>query len=52
MDCLWNLCAKIPSVASPGMTILDETYESNVQGPINAKFRLMANRGQRYSAGG
>ena len=50
MDCLWYLCAKIPSVASPGMTILDETYESNVQEPINAKFRLMANRGQRYSA--
>jgi hypothetical protein len=33
------------------MTILDETYESNVREPINAKFRLMANRGERYSAG-
>lgn len=51
MECLWYLCGKIPSLESPGMTILDETYESNVQEPINAKFRLMANRGERYSAG-
>jgi len=29
-------------------TILDETYESNVQETINAKFRLIANRGQQY----
>ena len=38
MECLWYLCAKIPSLCSPGMTILDETYESNVQEPINAKY--------------
>ena len=48
MECLWYLCSKIPSIQTPGLTVLDETHRANVREPIYSEFRLMHKRGQRY----
>ncbi len=52
MECLWYICSKIPSIQTPGMTVLDETYYANVREPINSKFRLMHKQGQLYDYSG
>jgi oleate hydratase len=52
MECLWYLCSKIPSIQTPGLTVLDETHRANVREPIDSKFRLMHKRGQRYDLSG
>jgi oleate hydratase len=52
MECLWYLCAKIPSIQTPGRTILDETHEANRREPIYSHHRLMHRRGQRYPVSG
>ena len=51
MECLWYLCAKVPSVQTPGRTILDETYEAN-HTRIDSHFRLMQKQGRRYDLTG
>ncbi len=48
MECLWYICSKVPSLQTPGMTILDETYYANVREPIDSRFRLMHKQGQLY----
>ena len=48
MECLWYLCSKIPSIQTPGLTILDETHQANVREPIVSHFRLMEKQGQLY----
>jgi len=48
MECLWYLCSKVPSIQTPGLTILDETYRANVREPIYSHYRLMEKQGQRY----
>jgi oleate hydratase len=48
MECLWYLCSKIPSVQTPGLTVLDETHRANVREPIYSKYRLMHKQGQLY----
>lgn len=48
MECLWYLCAKVPSLRTPGLTILDETYRANLREPIHSRYRLMEKQGQLY----
>ena len=52
MECLWYVCGKVPSLQTPGMTILDETYYANVREPIYSHFRLMHKQGQLYDLTG
>lgn len=48
MECLWYLCSKVPSLQTPGRTILDETHQANVREPICSHFRLMERQGALY----
>ena len=52
MECLWYLCSKVPSLQTPGLTILDETHQANVRERINSHFRLMEKQGRRYDYSG
>jgi oleate hydratase len=52
MECLWYLCGKVPSIQTPGRTILDETHEANDKEPIYSHHRLMHKQGQHYPATG
>ena len=52
MECLWYICSKVPSLQTPGMTVLDETYYANVRERIHSKFRLMHKTGKRYDVSG
>jgi oleate hydratase len=48
MECLWYLCSKIPSIQTPGFTILDETHLANIREPIYSHYRLMESQGKLY----
>jgi oleate hydratase len=48
MECLWYLAAKIPSIYTPGITVLDETYRHNEELKINDTLRCIHKRGQLY----
>jgi oleate hydratase len=48
MECLWYLCGKVPSLQTPGLTILDETHRANVLEPIYSHYRLMEKQGRLY----
>ncbi|WP_353227382.1 oleate hydratase [Novosphingobium sp.] len=52
MECLWYLCSKVPSLQTPGLTVLDETHQANVREPIRSHFRLMEKQGQLYDYSG
>lgn len=52
MECLWYVCSKVPSLQTPGMTILDETHRANEREPIHSHFRLMHNQGDLYDSSG
>jgi oleate hydratase len=52
MECLWYVCGKVPSLQTPGLTILDETYHANVREPIRSHFRLMHKQGLLYDSTG
>jgi oleate hydratase len=52
MECLWYLCCRIPSVQTPGLTVLDETHQANVRERIDCHFRLMEKQGARYDVSG
>jgi oleate hydratase len=52
MECLWYLCAKVPSLRTPGLTILDETHQANIRERINSHFRLMEKQGLLYDYSG
>lgn len=45
MECLWYLCSKIPSLDTPGRTILDETVDVNRELPIHSECRIIQNQG-------
>lgn len=45
MECLWYLCSKIPSLDSPGRSVLDETVEVNKELPIHSECRLLQDQG-------
>ncbi|MFE4958739.1 oleate hydratase [Streptomyces sp. NPDC056653] len=51
-ECLWYLCGKVPSIHTPGATVLEETYDVNVREPIRSNFRLMARQGERHEVSG
>lgn len=48
MECLWYLCGKIPSIDSPGRTVLEETVDANNEHRIYSNARLLHNQGQIY----
>ena len=48
MECLWYLCGKVPSLRKPGLTILDETQQANVEERIDSQYRLMEKQGRLY----
>ncbi|MGO9358779.1 MAG: oleate hydratase [Xanthobacteraceae bacterium] len=52
MECLWYVCSKVPSLQTPGMTVLDETHQANLREPIYSLFRLMHKQGERYDSTG
>ena len=52
MECLWYVCSKVPSIQTPGRTILDETFEANLREPIYSHYRLMHKQGQLYPSSG
>lgn len=45
MECLWYLCSKIPSLDTPGRTVLDETVDANKENPIHSECRVLQNQG-------
>lgn len=49
MECLWYLCAKIPSLENPGRTVLDDIVDFNKDEPIHSEARVMVNQGEIYS---
>ena len=48
MECLWYLCSKIPSLDTPGRTVLDETVDINKDLAIHSECRALQNRGHIY----
>jgi len=52
MECLWYVCSKVPSLQTPGLTILDESHRANVLEPIHCHFRLMEKQGKQYDSTG
>ena len=52
MECLWYVCSKVPSIQTQGLTLLDETYYSNVREPIHSHYRLMYHQGELYPSAG
>ena len=46
MECLWYLCSKIPSLDTPGRTVLDETVDVNKDLPIHSEARILHKRGR------
>ena len=51
-ECLYYLMEKIPSTQTPGRTLLDETYQANVDNPTRSGLRLMEHQGKRRSPTG
>ena len=45
MECLWYLCSKIPSLDTPGRTVLDETVDANRENPIHSECRAIQDQG-------
>ena len=51
-ECLFYLLEKIPSIQTPGRTLLDETFQANVDNPTRSGLRLMERQGKRRSPTG
>ena len=51
-ECLSYLMEKIPSIQTPGRTLLDETYQANVENPTRSGLRLMERQGEKHSPTG
>ena len=49
-ECTYFLLGKIPSIDTPGRTLLDETYQANVDHPFHARMHLMHRRGDEVFA--
>lgn len=41
MECLWNICAKVPSLRHPGRTVLDDVWDFNYVYPLHNEYRLV-----------
>lgn len=50
MECLWYLCSKIPSLDTPGRTVLDETVDVNKDHPIHSECRILQHQGHIYES--
>ncbi len=46
MECLWYLCAKVPSLRRPGRTVLDDVWDFNAREPIHSEYRLIEKQGR------
>ena len=51
-ECLFYLLEKIPSIQLPGRTLLDETFQANVDNPTRSGLRLMERQGKKAFADG
>ena len=51
-ECLSYLMEKIPSIQTPGRTLLDETFQTNVDNPTRSGLRLMERQGKKRSPSG
>jgi oleate hydratase len=51
-ECLSYLMERIPSTQTPGRTLLDETFQANVDYPTRAGLRLMEKQGKKHSSTG
>ena len=51
-ECTYYLLEKVPSLDTPGRTVLDETFQANVDHPFHAKMHLMHNHGEKYTGTG
>ena len=41
MECLWNICSKIPSLRHEGRTVLDDVWDYNYAHPLHNEYRLV-----------
>ena len=41
MECLWNICSKVPSLRHPGRTVLDDVWDYNYHHPLHNEYRLV-----------
>ncbi|HAH61137.1 MAG TPA: oleate hydratase [Treponema sp.] len=41
MECLWNICSKVPSLRNEGRTILDDIWDYNYHHPLHNEYRLV-----------
>lgn len=48
MECLWYLCSKIPSLETPGRTVLDESADANKDHPIHSECRILQQQGHIF----
>jgi oleate hydratase len=46
MECLWYLCAKVPSLRRPDRTVLDDVWDFNSREPIHSEYRLIEKQGR------
>lgn len=51
-ECTYYLLEKIPSLDTPGLSVLDETVQANKDHPFHARTHLMHKRGEVYKAPG
>ena len=51
-ECMFYLLGKIPSIETPGRTVLDETFQANVDNPFHSRIHLMDTPGQKAFADG
>ena len=40
MECLWDICSKIPSLRNSGRTVLDDIWDFNYEHPLHNEYRL------------
>ena len=41
MECLWDICSKVPSLRNQGRTILDDIWDFNYEHPLHNEYRLV-----------
>ena len=41
MECLWNICSKVPSLRNEGRTVLDDVWDYNYEHPLHNEYRLV-----------
>ncbi|MGN1388016.1 MAG: oleate hydratase [Bulleidia sp.] len=41
MECLWDICSRIPSLRHEGRTVLDDVWDYNYEHPLHNEYRLV-----------